>query len=762
MTGYISILRQPTPLYGSFKRDSSKDISIPANGHSMAVALSGRELWVSWGTDTTQEQASGGIAIKGFDVSGVPSEIANSSFTLFGVGNQPQGASIINNLMFLAAFGNSNLSLTSVNISRRPPDTAGGVTLRVSARQRATWGVITKGNIIWTRFFSPSAGWEAFDLIRGSWQRATSLRFNPRDISATVRYGFYNNNKIYLFSGSGYMSILNVSSSNVVTLESQSQLTLPSDVQTIRGVTGNSANLWMAVRTTSSEDKVIHFTTGTVEGSVARTPIDTIFYTDKDRHKIYPKKCWIVQKSSDVLSIQSGTRAVLTTPFDLGYAAFAYESGLYIHNRTIEDRSYTFKHFNVLGNGNLSAGSTSRELDTSSLIFATAVMGHNLWIFGGAGSQGIAYDLSATPLLRSATLDIPGVPANVGNAFIFPERNLLCYFTFSAQGVACHYIDISTRPPSIHQTSDTLSPSPSTSQFNFFVRGDIAYAFETPSRNNANGVAKAWSISSGRLVRDEPNDISFINVSTSSFTSVVTDDKIYALNTGAGTNSAGVSVPNRIVDLYRLRIQPPTNPFRLVPWYTKDTSIPVISAFQSAPSEIDEDASPPTNITLTWRTSGTVTRERMTDLHRNQNVPLSGNNRAVVARPLANTVYSLVATNGNFGSTTAKITVPVFKDCVINSFTVQYITNPLSPHGATVYFNINVTGKPRPTVSIDNGVGGANTHLTYDEDTGVLSGRIVHTFAGPRTFTATLTANNTQANGVAGPAATRTVQVIIP
>ena len=78
------------------------------------------------------------------------------------------------------------------------------------------------------------------------------------------------------------------------------------------------------------------------------------------------------------------------------------------------------------------------------------------------------------------------------------------------------------------------------------------------------------------------------------------------------------------------------------------------------------------------------------------------------------------------------------------------------------YFNINVTGKPRPTVSIDNGVGGANTHLTYDDDTGVLSGRIVHTFAGPRTFTATLTANNTQANGVAGPQATRTVQVIIP
>ena len=197
-------------------------------------------------------------------------------------------------------------------------------------------------------------------------------------------------------------------------------------------------------------------------------------------------------------------------------------------------------------------------------------------------------------------------------------------------------------------------------------------------------------------------------------------------------------------------------------WYTKDTSIPVISAFQSAPSEIDEDSSPPTNITLTWQTTGTVTRERITDLHRNANVPLSGNKRAVVARPLANTVYSLVATNGSFGSSTAKITVPVFKDCVINSFTVQYITNPLSPHGATVYFNINVTGKPRPTVSIDNGVGGANTHLTYDDDTGVLSGRIVHTFAGPRTFTATLTANNTQANGVAGPQATRTVQVIIP
>ena len=196
-------------------------------------------------------------------------------------------------------------------------------------------------------------------------------------------------------------------------------------------------------------------------------------------------------------------------------------------------------------------------------------------------------------------------------------------------------------------------------------------------------------------------------------------------------------------------------------FFSKDTSLPVLTSFTANPSEIDEDASPPTTITLSWASSGTVISRRITDLHRHANIPLQAGNSVPVARPLARTVYSLEASN-TFGHVSDRIVVPVFKDCLINSFTVQYITNPLSPHGATVHFNIRVTGKPRPTVSIDNGVGGSNTHLNYDEDTGVLSGRIVHTFAGPRAFTARLTATNVQANGLAGPTANATVAVTIP
>ena len=191
--------------------------------------------------------------------------------------------------------------------------------------------------------------------------------------------------------------------------------------------------------------------------------------------------------------------------------------------------------------------------------------------------------------------------------------------------------------------------------------------------------------------------------------------------------------------------------------YSQNPAVPVISAFSSNPTDIDEDASPPTNITLTWNTSGTVTHQTLTDLHRNANVPLSGNHRAVVARPQQTTVYSLVARN-NFGSTSARITVPVFKDPVISSLTVQYTTDPFSPHGATVYLNWTVSGKPFPTLSADHGIGVITPRHT-NQATGV--GRIAHTFAGPDNFTITLTASNIQANNQRS-STTRTVSVTIP
>ena len=193
--------------------------------------------------------------------------------------------------------------------------------------------------------------------------------------------------------------------------------------------------------------------------------------------------------------------------------------------------------------------------------------------------------------------------------------------------------------------------------------------------------------------------------------------------------------------------------------FTQNASVPVITGFVANPNEIDEDASPPTNIILTWNASGTVTSQTLTDLHLSEDIPItSGVRRVSRARPQQTTVYSLVATNGIFGSTSARITVPVFKDPVISSLTVQYTTDPFSPHGATVYLNWTVSGKPFPTLSADHGIGVITPRHT-NLQTGV--GRIAHTFAGPDNFNITLTATNVQANNQSV-SVTRSVNVIIP
>ena len=270
----------------------------------------------------------------------------------------------------------------------------------------------------------------------------------------------------------------------------------------------------------------------------------------------------------------------------------------------------------------------------------------------------------------------------------------------------------------------------------------------------------AYSIGTGGvLARDATNDIDTgLPIANKPHTICVYGDTLYL------TDLTSEGQPDAVANAKNMRVWKYGDHIPRERLYQRDTRVPVITALASNPAEIDEDISSSlalSNIVLSWNSSGTVTNRKVTDLHRHANVPIEANNMARPPRPLATTVYSLEETN-TFGTVSASITVPVFKDCVINSFSVRYITNPLSTHGATVYFDINVTGKPRPTVSIDNGVGGANTHLTYNEDTGVLSGRIVHTFAGPRVFTATLTASNIQANGVAGPTVTRQVTVTIP
>ena len=190
--------------------------------------------------------------------------------------------------------------------------------------------------------------------------------------------------------------------------------------------------------------------------------------------------------------------------------------------------------------------------------------------------------------------------------------------------------------------------------------------------------------------------------------------------------------------------------------FTQSASVPTITAFSSNPTFIDEDATPPTNITLTWAVTGS-THNQITNLQSGRNVPFTTSTTAIIARPTQRTVYSLVCRN-NFGSVSSKVTVPVYDDPIISRLAVEYTTNPFSPHGATVYLEYTVSGKPFPTLSADHGIGVITPRHT-NQATGV--GRIAHTFAGPDNFTITLTASNIQANNQRS-STTRTVSVTIP
>ena len=122
--------------------------------------------------------------------------------------------------------------------------------------------------------------------------------------------GFYLNNKAYLIGLAGgvfHTIVLDVTTETAITLESQTTLSSIDDLVRVDGMAGNSTDLWISGSTVSNpaggsgEVKALCFTTRDVPPRLTRTPIDTIFYTDKDRHKIYPKKCWIVQKVRKIL-----------------------------------------------------------------------------------------------------------------------------------------------------------------------------------------------------------------------------------------------------------------------------------------------------------------------------------------------------------------------------------------------------------------------------------------------------------------------------
>lgn len=191
-------------------------------------------------------------------------------------------------------------------------------------------------------------------------------------------------------------------------------------------------------------------------------------------------------------------------------------------------------------------------------------------------------------------------------------------------------------------------------------------------------------------------------------------------------------------------------------FYSQNTNVPTITSFTSSPAFIDEDASPPRNITLTFAVTNSD-HNAITNLTTGQPVALTSDTTAVIARPTQTTRFGLVSRN-TYGSTSSMITVPVYDDPVISSLSVEYVTNPFSPHGATVYLEYTVSGKPFPTLSADHGIGVITPRHT-NLQTGV--GRIAHTFAGPDNFNITLTATNVQANNQSV-SVTRSVNVIIP
>ena len=753
MTGYIA-LQGP----GGLTRDESRDFTVPSSLRPINAFL-GRIGDVGW---VAANRTSANLNTKGlaYDMSQTPPvRMASRDFNLNGLYRSGVG---VGNKLVLYPLGTQGVGRNRLPAPLQIFSVGSDGTLTtLLANGPSISGIVnflSHGNLIW--IFTPGQRSVAAYTVTNDNRiaRAASDDFTiPASITDTQIARSFGG---FTIGSTGYILFFDGTNVRATAFSLPSGEYQPSKNATVSNLAtatlGSSAGVWIL---TGTGDRGMLFYEE-APPALIRTPIDTLFYTDKDRHKIYPKKCWIVRLPGAVGEI-TGVRADIFRALHSRYGwpdregGFAYDDGIYIN---FGARRAIFLRLN--SDGTFRSFVSGRDIDVGGDWVYGAVSSDGVWIFKTRSPYVVYYNLpgSRRPS-RDQTRDPTGISAVYG-AFHMKERNILVVSTPSRvrNRTSIKFFDTSqsTSTPLIRDSN--VSENFETTYYNnFIVRGDTIYEVDFRIAK-----AKAWDFSlptptDPTITRNTSKDISFTSISRSHpfpLMSIAKGDQLFVVNPRYTEGSQRI---DGRVDLYSF-----PSGASLVPWYTKDTSIPVISAFQSAPSEIDEDSSPPTNITLTWRTSGTVTRERLTDLHRNQNVPLSGNNRAVVARPLANTVYSLVATNGSFGSSTAKITVPVFKDCVINSFTVQYITNPLSPHGATVYFNINVTGKPRPTVSIDNGVGGANTHLTYNEDTGVLSGRIVHTFAGPRTFTATLTANNTQANGVAGPAATRTVSVIIP
>ena len=193
-----------------------------------------------------------------------------------------------------------------------------------------------------------------------------------------------------------------------------------------------------------------------------------------------------------------------------------------------------------------------------------------------------------------------------------------------------------------------------------------------------------------------------------------------------------------------------------------------IGYFRANPQYIDEDSLPAAslrNIAFTWSVTasdGTAFTlvfyaGSLTTAHAytGQTAYTGGQSSPY---PAQETVYRIVASH----SVSRSITIPVYKDPVITSFSRgDFVRNPCLP-GANVGLNWTVSGKPSPTISIDNGIGTvSDRHTVFNLATGVGTGSIRHYFGVSGARTLTMTISNRQHNNQEV-VATKTLVINVP
>ena len=149
--------------------------------------------------------------------------------------------------------------------------------------------------------------------------------------------------------------------------------------------------------------------------------------------------------------------------------------------------------------------------------------------------------------------------------------------------------------------------------------------------------------------------------------------------------------------------------------YWQHSSPPTINSFTSAPATVDLDTRASGNITLNFSVSNS-TQNRIHNKATGANVPLTGNNQAVIAQPAQSTTYVLVCTNRT-GSVSQEVTVNVTRNPQVNNLRRTGFRQSI--HGlntGTYRFGATIIGLPQPvlTYRFSTGENGTITtrHLT--------------------------------------------------